>query len=139
VFALFSERLVLVALFLTPTRMDSGWSAMFRYFISLGGFSPAFPKIGRLTAPVGYICWDFLFNVAGGSNGWTIRQGLSTTLRISLVLLSKVDAGYSQSSWLDCDRVVWRYLGYRRDCLATSHGTDENNNKKKLLCSQHRA
>jgi hypothetical protein len=40
---------------------------------------PHFPKIGRLTAPVGYICRDFLFNVVVGSSGWTIRQDLSTT------------------------------------------------------------
>lgn len=35
---------------------------------------PHFPKIGRLTAPVGYICWDFLFYVAVGLSGWTKWQ-----------------------------------------------------------------
>jgi len=37
---------------------------------------PHFPKIGRLTAPVGYICWDFLFSVVVGFYGWTTRQDL---------------------------------------------------------------
>lgn len=46
------------------------------YIKSLGGSSqfPAFPKIGRLTAPVGYICWDFLFYVVVGLSGWAIWQ-----------------------------------------------------------------
>jgi len=37
---------------------------------------PHFPKIGRLTAPVGYTCWDFLFSVVLGFFGWTTRQDL---------------------------------------------------------------
>jgi hypothetical protein len=90
--------------------MDSGWSAILGKSHPWVDSVPHFPKIGRLTAPVGYICWDFLFDVVVGSFGWTIRQDLSTTSRISLVLLLKVDTGYSQSSWLDSGRVDWRYL-----------------------------
>jgi len=56
--------------------MDSGWSAIWNTsnpWVDPVNF-PHFPKIGRLTAPVGYICWDFLFYVVVGLSGWTIWQ-----------------------------------------------------------------
>ena len=56
--------------------MDSGWSAIWNTsnpWVDSSQF-PHFPKIGRLTAPVGYICWDFLFYVVVGLSGWTIWQ-----------------------------------------------------------------
>jgi hypothetical protein len=66
---------------------------------------PHFPKIGRLAAPVGYICWDFLFYVVVGLPGWTIWQDpFDDFYKSSLVLLSKVDTGYPLSPWLDNDK-----------------------------------
>ena len=56
--------------------MDSGWSAICDTSDPWVDSVPHFPKIGRLTAPVGYICWDFLFSVVVGFFGWTIRQDL---------------------------------------------------------------
>jgi hypothetical protein len=82
VFALFNKRLFFLPCFgHASTRMDSGWSALLRDISHPWVDSvPHFPKIGRLTAPVGYICRDFLFNVAVASSGWTIRQDRSTTV-----------------------------------------------------------
>lgn len=52
--------------------------------------SRMFPKIGRLTAPVGYICWDFLFYVVSGIIRLDeMARPFRRLLRISLVLLSK--------------------------------------------------
>jgi hypothetical protein len=79
--------------------------------------APAYlPKIGRPAAPIGYICWDFLFYVVG----WDYRVGrygktLSTTLRnLTHPTWLKVDTGYPLSSSLDNGkRVVWRHLRCR--------------------------
>jgi hypothetical protein len=69
VFASSSKRLAFLFLcFWNIARMDSGWSAIWNTSKSLGGSSqfPHFPKIGRLAAPVGYICWDFSILRRGG-------------------------------------------------------------------------
>jgi hypothetical protein len=64
---------------------------------------------------------------------------LSTTLRISLVLLSKVDTGYPLSPWLDNDKggpatsVMPLRLPY---CIARD---EESKKTKKLLCFRNHA
>jgi hypothetical protein len=64
---------------------------------------------------------------------------LSTTLRISLVLLSKVDTGYPLSPWLDNDKggpaasVIPLRLPY---CIARD---EESKKTKKLLCFRNHA
>jgi hypothetical protein len=122
--------------------MDSGWSAYLEYIKSLGGSSqfPHFPKIGRLAAPVGYICWDFLFYVVVGLSGWTIWQDpFDDFYESHLSFCRKVDTGYPLSPWLDNDKgglatsVMSLRLPY---CSARN---EESKKKKKLLCFQNHA
>ena len=87
--------------------MDSGWSAYLEYIKSLGGSSqfPHFPKIGRLAAPVGYICWDFLFYVVVGLSGWTIWQDpFDDFTNLTRPSVDKWTLAIHLSPWLDNDK-----------------------------------
>jgi len=69
-----------------------------------------FPKIGRLTAPVGYICWDFLFYVVSGIIRLDeMARPFRRLLRISLVLLSK------SGHWLSTIFMVGQRQGWSGD------------------------
>lgn len=131
--ALFSKRLVFVASFgHSSPRMDSGWSATLRYISHPWVDSvPHFPKIGRLTAPVGYICRDFLFNVVVASSGCTIRQDLSTTL--TNLTRPSVEGGTRAIP----HRHAWTATGWSGGIcdlveagLATSQGSDEDEKRQ---------
>lgn len=87
--------------------MDSGWSAIWKTSKSLGGSSqfPHFPKIGRLAAPVGYICWDFLFYVVVGLSGWTIWQDpFDDFTNLTRPSVEKWTLAIHLSPWLDNDK-----------------------------------
>jgi hypothetical protein len=118
--------------------MDSGWSAICDKAYPRVDSVPHFPKIGRLTAPVGYICWDFLFNVAVGWLGRTMGQ-------------EPIDE-FTNLTCPSDGRGHWLFtifmLGQRQGGLATSvmllrlpyyTATNEKSKKRKLLCYQNHA
>jgi hypothetical protein len=124
--------------FWTTTRMDSGWSANCDKSHPWVDSVPHFPKIGRLTAPVGYICWDFLFNVVVGSFGWTIRQDLFDDF--TNLTRPSVEGGH----WLFTIFTVGQRQGglaisvmsFRLPCCIARN---EESKKRKLICYQHHA
>jgi hypothetical protein len=121
--------------------MDSGWSAIWNTsnpWVDPVNF-PHFPKIGRLTAPVGYICWDFLFYVVVGLSGWAIWQDPFDDF--TNLTRPSVESGH----WLSPISMVGQRQGWSGDicdaveaALLHRKGRREQENEEAALLSKSR-
>ena len=122
--------------------MDSGWSAIWK--TSNPWVDPVSSRIFLRSDASRHQLGTFV-GISFSTSWWDYQVGrygktLSTTLRISLVLLSKVDTGYPLSSWLDNGKgglatsVMPLRLPYR-----SARDEESKKTKKKLLYFRNHA